>query len=120
MANPTFPVISKKPVSIIPIPEDAGLATNYSDGYVASRARFTRSRLAFTITYTALTYAQLETILDFYRETIYGSALVFDWTNNDPNSKYYNTVFTVRMTELGEPSFTHPHWWRLTFKVVQI
>jgi len=120
MANPNFPTLSKKPASIIPIPEDAGLATDMSDGYAVSRARFTRSRLTFSVTYTALSYSDLEKIIDFYRETIYGTALAFNWTNEDPNSKYYNTIFTVRMTELGEPSFTQPHWWSISFKVVQV
>jgi hypothetical protein len=107
-------------VSIVPIPENAGLMTEFEDGYVASRARFTRSRLAFSVTYTMIAYADLEKIQDFYRETIYGTALAFNWTNTDPNSKYYNTVFSVRMTELGEPSFTQPYWWNISFKVVQV
>lgn len=120
MAISVFPTLSKKPSSIIPIPENAGISTDFSDGYVASRARFTRSRLTFSVTYTALLYSDLEAIQDFYRETIYGDAMAFSWTNNDPNSKYYNTVFTVRMTELGEPSFVRPYWWNINFKVVQV
>jgi len=120
MANPNFPTLTKAPVSIIPIPEDAGLSTEMSDGYVVSRARFTRSRLTFSVNYTALSYADLEKIQDFYRDTIYGSAVVFDWICNDPNSKYYNQTFQARMTELGEPSFTQPYWWSVSFKVVQV
>jgi hypothetical protein len=120
MAIPVFPTLSKKPASIIPIPENSGLATDMSDGYVVSRARFTRSRLTFSVTYTALPYSDLEKIQDFYRETIYGEAMVFNWINSDPNSKYYNQTFIVRMIELGEPSFTHPFWWNVNFKVVQL
>lgn len=120
MANPTFPTLSKKPASIDFGIEDPGLKTDMSDGYSVSRARFTRSRFTFTVNYLAMTYADKEAIEDFYRDTIYGSALVFNWTCNDPNSKYYNTVYAVRMTEVPEMTFVKPKWWSVQLVMEEI
>jgi hypothetical protein len=111
MSHPVFPTITKLPSAIKWTPENKGISSQMTDGFEISRARFTKTRFAaIEVEYTALSYADYEAIMDFYTEKVYGEAVVFEWTCNDPQSKYYNRVFEVRMSE---PDFERisPGFW---------
>jgi hypothetical protein len=104
MAYPSFPDISKPNYAYDETPEDCGISTQMENGSVISRARFTKSRLTFTLSWSAMTAADKATLLNFYRNTIRGSAYILVWTHSDPSSEFYNQTFNVRI--ISPPKFT--------------
>ncbi|AZO96085.1 hypothetical protein [Halocella sp. SP3-1] len=100
MALAVFPDIIP-PITPEDEPEDPGISTQMEDGMVISRARYTRSRLTFYLTWgekNALPTEDKETLLDFYQNIVKGSSEMFKWTCNSKFSSYYGQTFTVRFT----------------------
>lgn len=96
-------------------PEDPGLASQMEDGSEISRARFTRSRLSFTVKSANMWVGDLEAFLEWYRNEIKGKSTSFLWTNPDNNSPYYNHEFTVRMISLINPKKVSFDYWTVEF-----
>lgn len=103
MSIPVFPDITP-PMTPEEELEDVGISTKMEDGIVISRARYTRSRLTFYLTWgpvNALTTEEKEILQDFYQNIVKGSSEKFEWTCNSKFSSYYGQTFTVRFT--GNP-----------------
>lgn len=110
MSYPAFPNIGLPSHAYEEEAEDIGIASQMENGSVISRARFTRSRLKFTLNYI-LTYEQKETLLDFYRNTVKGSSSLMEWIHPDPRSEFYNQTFNVRFVEpLKLPKIAPSYW----------
>lgn len=77
--------------------KDPSLQAEMENGMVLSRPRFTRVPQLFTLKWTALPASDYATLRDFYRSTVYGGSLVFDWcypaVAGDP---YAGKLFSVR------------------------
>jgi hypothetical protein len=110
MSNPVFPTV-KTPASVIPDYEDRGMASEMDDGSISSRPRFTRSRKTFTTQYTALSYAEMESIMDFYDKYAAGIGNIIDWVNPDPRSKFHGQTFHVRIIQKPDPQYVPPKYW---------
>lgn len=92
--------------------KDPSLQSEMENGLVISRARFTRVPQIFTLKWTALPAPDYAVLRDFYRKTVYGGSLVFDWhyptVANDP---YSGKLFSVRFKsedlsfELAAPGY---------------
>lgn len=98
MALAVFPDITP-PMTPGEEPEDPGISTQMENGIVISRARYTRSRLTFYLTWgdkNALPTAEKDILLDFYRNKVKGSSEMFEWTCNSKFSSFYEQTFTVR------------------------
>lgn len=111
MSIPNFPEIEKPHATYDESPEDAGLCSNMEDGSQRSRARFTKSRLSFTLRWNALSAADKGVLLDFYRHVIKGSSQIFAWTHPDPASEFYNQTFYVRCAKLEKFTKVPPDRW---------
>lgn len=85
--------------------KDPALQSEMENGLVISRAKFTRVPLTFILKWTALPAADYAALRDFYRNTVRGGSLAFDWyyptVANDP---YSGQLFTVRFGS-GDVSF---------------
>jgi hypothetical protein len=104
MSYPSFPDIALPNQAYEETPEDPGISSKMENGSVVSRARFTRSRLTFVLNWSAMSATDKDTLLDFYRNTIKGTASLFTWVHPDPASGFYNVTFKVRIT--APPKFT--------------
>lgn len=111
MSYPSFPDIALPNQTYDETPEDCGISSKMENGSVVSRARFTKSRLTFVLNWSAMSATDKDVLLDFYRNTIKGTASIFTWVHPDPTSSFYNVVFNVRIT--SPPKFTkvtHERW----------
>src|SRR5690554_1300238 len=116
MALPVFPINIMPPITPGEEPEDPGISSQMEDGTVLSRARFTKSRLTFSLRWgdsndNPLTTDEKDTLLNFYRDIIKGSSQRFTWYCNAKNSSFYGEEFTVRC--INPPKFNEicPGFW---------
>jgi len=103
MATLKFPNITP-PITPDVQPEDPGISSQMEDGTVISRARFTRSRLTFYLSWgvtNPLTTEEKLALLDFYQNQTKGVSEKFEWTCNALFSPYYGQKFIVRF--VGDP-----------------
>jgi len=85
--------------------KDPSLQSEMENGLVISRAKFTRAPQTFTLKWSALPAADYATLRDFYRNTVFGGSLAFDWYYPTvPNDSYSGQVFSVRFVD-GDISF---------------
>lgn len=103
MSYPSFPDITLPNQTYEETPEDPGISSKMENGSVVSRARFSKSRLTFTLNWAAMPAADKAVLADFYRNTIKGSAAIFTWVHPGPASEFYGQVFKVRI--LQAPKF---------------
>lgn len=76
---------------------DPSLQSEMENGVVISRVKFTRVPQIFTLKWTALPAADYAALRDFYRSTVYGGSLAFDWHYPTvPNDSYSGKLFSVR------------------------
>lgn len=83
MAYPVFPDIQKPSYSYSIEPEDPGIISKMTDGFVVSRPRYTKSRSTFSYHWNAMLGADWDTLFDFYKNTVRGSSMIctFNGTN---------------------------------------
>ncbi len=84
--------------------EDPGISTQMENGIVVSRARYTRSRLTFYLSWgpvNSLPTEDKEALRDFYQNVVKGTGEKFEWTCNSRFSSYYGQTYTVRF--MGNP-----------------
>lgn len=92
----TYPTLSRDP-----IPSsyketkayDPSIRSQFEDGKILSRARFTANKKRWDLVYTYLTTAD-KVLLDDFQDTVMVGADTFTWTNPDQND---NTSYTVRL-----------------------
>jgi hypothetical protein len=80
--------------------KDPALKSEMENGLVVSRPRFTRVSQSFVLKWTALPAADYAALRDFYRNSVLGGSLAFDWQYpaiaNDPDS---GKLFSVRFAD---------------------
>jgi len=94
-----FPTIQQPVYPLTTKIKDPALKSEMENGLVVSRPRFTRIPQSFALKWTALPAADYAVLRDFYRYTVYGGSLAFEWqypaVTGDP---YSGKVFSVRFT----------------------
>lgn len=102
---PQFPNIQQPVYPLTTKFKDPSLQAEMENGLVVSRAKFTRIPQSFVLKWTALPAADFAALRDFYRNTVCGGSLVFDWHYPTvPNDPYSGQRFSVRFTG-GDISF---------------
>ena len=76
---PTWPTVPGIDANQVPSIFLAVLKTQFDQGYEQTRARHTRGRRRYVVQYTGLTTDQYHLLQTFVEETIFGSALPFDF-----------------------------------------
>ena len=100
-----FPAIQQPVYPFTTKIKDPSLQSEMENGLVVSRVKFTRVSQIFTLKWTALPAADYAALRDFYRNTVYGGSLVFDWYYPSvPDDPYSGQLFSVRLTG-GDISF---------------
>jgi hypothetical protein len=92
----TFPNIHS-PSSIEYKWKDITIRNSMDDGYVKTRAKYTRIPAEeIILTWTAMTHEDYDTLKEFYKDDAKCGVNHFDWT--DPRT---NMVYTVRFLTFG-------------------
>jgi len=100
-----FPTIQQPVYPFTTKIKDPSLQSEMENGLMVSRVKFTRVPLTFILKWTALAAADYAVLRDFYRKTVYGGGLVFNWYYPTvPNDPYSGQLFSVRFTG-GDISF---------------
>jgi hypothetical protein len=105
LAYPPFPAIAKPVYPYDETPEDPGIQSQQEDGSMISRARFTKSRLSFSLRWKSLSKSDKSALMTFYRDTVKGCSEIFTWTCDNPSSEFYNQTFNVRFA--SPPKFSN-------------
>jgi hypothetical protein len=115
-----FPELALPSYSYEEGPEDPGIYSEYDNGSTIGRARFTRSRLGFSLRWNAMGAADKAALLNFYRNVVKGSASSFQWIHNDPSSEFYHQTFNVRI--IRPPTFqkVSQNRWTVTLVIQEV
>ena len=77
-----FPTLSVNPsVGLEQDTRKKTLKSPTEDGYVITRAAWTRAKKTFLVKYNALPIADYNTLVDFFENDAKGGAEVFNWTH---------------------------------------
>jgi hypothetical protein len=95
ISNPDYPL----PVT----PEDNSLRTSFDDGSVQSRRKFTGSRDTFDAKWNQMPDAEAQVLRNFIKNTIYYSAMPFQWT--DPSTGTVVDVYLKSVKKFELVSF---------------
>lgn len=95
--------------------EDNVLRSTFEDGTVQTRQKFTRVRTTFTVSWGNLPDEHKQTLETFFKSTVKGGALPFNWTH--PQS---NTVKVVRFTEPPKFDLTVLHYWNVSISLQEV
>jgi hypothetical protein len=98
IARPVFPLSEEW--------EDIGISNGFEDGTEQSRARFTRSRGKWVLTWTALSDPDYQKLMNFWRFTVKGKSAAFNWTN-----PVGGRTHTVRFLEKQPFKYVAPGFW---------
>ncbi len=91
----SFPNIAKPVYPLTEEWEDVGMTSDFEDGSQISRPRFTRSRGKWVLSWNALSDADYQALINFWRNTVKGQSLAFQWTHPVTGGAPY----TVRFVE---------------------
>lgn len=114
IAQPVYPFKNKL--------EDPSLQSKAENGFVISRAKFTRVRETFTLQWKGLRTADYAALRNFWNNTIMGGSNSFTWTypaiSGDP---YAGREFEVRVID-GDKEFEHdgPNTWTGTLIIQEV
>ena len=99
-----FPNI-RLPSEIEETTEDPAIRTDFESGIVQSRARYTKQRRTWTLSWIALTNSEYQILRNFYL-SVSGGSLVFSWKH-----PYEDTTFLVRFNgELKAKNSQRDYW----------
>ncbi|MDR3561755.1 MAG: hypothetical protein P4N59_10020 [Negativicutes bacterium] len=100
-----FPSIQQPVYPLTTKIKDPSLQSEMENGLVISRAKFTRMPQSFVLKWNALPAADYAALRDFYRITVLGGSMTFEWNYPIvPNDPYSGQLFSVRFTG-GDISF---------------
>lgn len=101
---------------------DPAIRSTSEGGYVTTRARFTRLTRRWNVRYEWMSKVNKNTIKDF-EDDHYAGALLFTWTNPEPNNDGTYSSYTVRFLEpvhyTPQPN-TNWLFWTVEFVLEQV
>lgn len=104
MPIPTFPTLPAPAFDIPVDTENSALRSKFENGSVQTRAKFTRQRRSWSLSWPGLSKTNRETLHAFYLTTKGGSQ-AFTWTETEANEN-----ITVRFTSFKETQRTTGRW----------
>jgi len=108
----TWPDI-QNPSDMTPIPTKGQIKTGFAAGYVQSRAKWTRSRKTFELSWKAMTNADANILEAFFDDNLGGT---FTWTH--PLS---GVSYTVRFAEDKIPfGYVHYNHWKVKLTLEEL
>ena len=114
MALINFPNIKAPSYPLDEVPEDAVIRSSMEDGTVKTRAKFTKNRFTYTLTWLALPNNDKIALEQFLRVTTKNGALAFNWTHPSGEQK------VVRLADMPVFSLTKVNYWRVNIKLQEV
>ncbi|WP_455655881.1 hypothetical protein [Phascolarctobacterium sp.] len=111
----TFPDIKPPSYPIGMTVEDNSIRSNFEDGSMQSRVKFTRSRAKYTLKWNSLPQAEYDVLYKFITETVKYSAQSFMWTN--PATK---KTLEVRITNVSGAELKTLAFWTITLELTEV
>lgn len=102
-----FPDI-RAPSSIEETTSDPSIRTEFESGIVQTRARYTRLRRTWELTWAAITNSEYGVLRAFYVAQ-HGGSLIFEW-----HHPYENTNYSVRFKGELKAKNSQLNYWNLT------
>lgn len=112
---PSFPNITKPSYPFKVKHEDTSITSNFEDGSMLSRRKFTRSRKVFTLQWNNLPQAEYEILNDFIVNVVGFAAVAFEWTNPTDNR-----VYEVRCTSYNDAELTFLEYWNVELEFTEV
>ena len=94
--------------------EDPAISTEFGTGIVQTRARYTRMRRTWELTWANMRGADYRALRDFYA-SVFGGALSFNWTNVKENA-----TFNVRFKGDLTARHTVMDFWNVSLTLEQV
>jgi phage-related protein len=102
------------PLSLDETPENPAIRTEFESGIVQTRAKFTRTRGTWGLSWANMRGADYRVLRDFYKQ-MKGGALSFNWTH--PRD---GTAFEVRFKGAFNAKHTAMDCWNVTLTLEQV
>lgn len=109
-----YPTLNDEPYPIKESRANSTISSEYDGGYEHTRARYTRVRKIFELTYQALSDAD-KILLENHIDTVNGAADSFDWTHPQTS-----VVYTVRFKEPPEFEYIAYNYWKTSFILKEV
>lgn len=111
----TFPEIRPPSYPIGMEVEDNSLRSNFEDGSMQSRVKFTRSRAKYTLKWNSLPQDEYDVLYEFITKTVKYSAQSFNWTNPATNKE-----IEVRITNVSGIELSTLNYWTITLELTEV
>ena len=111
----TFPEIRAPSYPIGMEVEDNSLRSNFEDGSMQSRVKFTRSRAKYTLKWNSLPQDEYEILYEFITKKVKYSAKSFNWTNHATNKE-----IEVRITNVSNVELSTLDYWTITLELTEV
>lgn len=99
--------------------EDNSLRSQFEDGSVQSRRKFTRSRDTYTVTWESMPNSEYQILKSFIKNTVHYSAEKFSW----PYPKVSGTTTSnvvVRINSVESTECTQLNYWKVTLELQEV
>lgn len=95
--------------------ENTSIMSNFENGYVQSRRKFTRSRRKFSLTWNKIKNEEYQIISDFIVNVAQFSANAFYWKN-----PVDNVVYFVRCTSYPKAEMQEIDLWNVSLEFTEV
>ena len=100
--------------------ENNSIISKFEDGSQQSRRKFTRSRRKWKLKWNQIERSEYLELMDFITNTVYFSALSFNWVNADSNDDTNPETVEVRITDVGTWTNDALHYWAGSIELTEV
>ena len=97
----SFPNISQPSYPLKETPEDNSIRSQFEDGSLQSRRKYTRSRMKYQISWSHLPSEEYIDLMYFIQNEVYGSAVSFMWTHPQTGKQIEVRITNIETFQLN-------------------
>lgn len=110
-----FPTISSPSYPLKVQHQNTSITSNFEDGSMQSRRKFTRSRKTFTVKWESLPQSEYNTLNNFLTVTVGFAANSFSWRN-----PVDNVTYNVRCTKYENAELKMLNYWDVEIELTEV
>jgi phage-related protein len=111
----TFPTITNPSYPLGEEPENNALVSNFEDGSVLTRTKFTRNRYTYSLKWNDLPNDEYQTLKDFIINSAKYTVNSFMWTH-----PLTGVVKEVRISEVSKAELNGLNYWTVELKLQEV
>ena len=100
--------------------ENNSIISKFEDGSQQSRRKFTRSRRKWTLKWKMMDREDYLTLMNFISQTVYFSAVSFNWVNSDSKDDIAAETVEVRITHVGKWTNEALYYWSGDIELTEV